>query len=193
MLADVRRPEGSMRPPRDRSWFVDQVRQHQARLRATVRALGVRADAVDDLSQDALVLAWQKRDGFEAGGDFGAWVAEIARRLAANERRKEARRSRLQAGEVTAFLLRRAEAPADPLTGLGHDEALAALRGCCDDLPPDCRELIRLRYFDQLAPGAIAGQLGRPSGHVRQTLLRIRRRLLDCVEHRLAGMTGRRS
>jgi RNA polymerase sigma-70 factor (ECF subfamily) len=175
-------------PPRDRSWFIEQVRQHQAQLRAAVRALGVRADAVDDFAQDVLVLAWEKRDTF-AGGEFGAWVKEIARRLVANERRKEARRSRLQEGEVTDFLLRRAASPAGPLARLEHDEALSALRGCCDELPPDSRELIRLRYFDQLAPGAIAGRLGRPSGYVRQSLLRIRRQLLDCMEHRLSGET----
>jgi RNA polymerase sigma-70 factor (ECF subfamily) len=178
-------------PPHDRSWFAEQVRQHQARLRATIRALGVRADAVDDLAQDALVLAWQKRDTFEANGEFGAWVNEIARRLVANERRKGARRSRLQAGEVTDFLLQRMVSPPDPLTRLGLDESLSTLRDCCDELPPERRELIRLRYFDQLAPGVIAAQLGRPSGYVRQSLLRIRRRLLDCMERRLSARAGR--
>src|SRR5687767_468380 len=122
-----------MQPPRDRVWFVEQVRRHQARLRATIRALGVRADAVDDLAQDALVLAWEKRDTFDAAGEFGAWVNEIARRLVANERRKEARRGRLQAGEVTDFLLRRAAEPAGPLSRLELDEALSTLRGCCDE------------------------------------------------------------
>jgi len=42
-----------------------------------------------------------------------------------------------------------------------------------------------LRYFEDLAPGAIASHLGRQSDAVRQLLLRLRRKLLECVESRL--------
>src|SRR5262249_60155117 len=110
-----------MAPSRDREWFIDRVREHQARLRASIRALGVRAEAVDDIAQDALVLAWEKLPEFDRGGDFGAWVREIARRLVANERRKDARRNRLLAGEVTDLMLRMQSAAAGPLARLGGD------------------------------------------------------------------------
>src|SRR5205807_5867899 len=93
-------------PPHDQVWFIDRVREHQARLRASIRALGVRAESVDDIAQDALVLAWEKLAQFDPGGDFGAWVMQIARRLVANERRKQARHSRILAGEVTDILMR---------------------------------------------------------------------------------------
>src|SRR5438105_1902314 len=172
-----------MKPPvRDRGWFIDQVRQHQARLRAMIRALGVRAEAVDDIAQDALVLAWEKLPEFEPHAEFGAWVAAISRRLVANERRKEARRKRILAGEVTDLMLQMAAEPEGPLTRLERDESLCALRTCLDGLPPESRELIRLRYFEQLSPGSIAGQFDRPSNYVRQCLLRLRRVLLACVE-----------
>ena len=86
------REKREMDPPTpDRAWFIDQVREHQARLRASIRALGVRAEAVDDFAQDTLFLAWQKRAEFAPTGEFGAWVVQIARRLVANERRKEGR------------------------------------------------------------------------------------------------------
>ena len=65
------------------------------------------------------------------------------------------------------------------------DEEVAALRACLEQLPAQGREMIRLRYFEDLAPGAIAGRLGRPSDAVRQFLLRLRRTLLECVEGRL--------
>jgi RNA polymerase sigma-70 factor (ECF subfamily) len=176
-----------MPPLRDRDWFVDQVRQHQARLRASIRALGVRAEAVDDIAQDALVLAWEKLSDFDPAGEFGLWVGAIARRLVANERRKQARRKRILAGEVTDLLLRTAGDPEGPLARLERDESLVALRTCLDGLPPDSRELIRLRYFEQLSPGSIGGQLDRPSNAVRQCLLRLRRVLLACVEQRLVS------
>jgi RNA polymerase sigma-70 factor, ECF subfamily len=176
-----------MAPLKDREWFMDRVREHQARLRASIRALGVRAEAVDDIAQDALVLAWEKLREFEPGGDFGAWVREIARRLVANERRKDARRNRLLAGEVTDLMLRMQPASEEPLARLERDESLSALRSCLGELPAASREMIRLRYFDQLSPGAIAGHLGCESNSVRQALLRLRRALLGCVEHRLSS------
>jgi RNA polymerase sigma-70 factor (ECF subfamily) len=167
---------------RDRDWFVAQVRQNQARLRALIRSLGVRPEAVDDIAQDALVLAWEKVPEFDPDGDFGAWVRAIARRLVANERRKETRRKRILAGEVTDLMLQLSAESEGPLTRLERDDSLCALRTCLDGLPPDSRELIRLRYFEQRSPGSIAGQLDRSSNSVRQGLLRLRRMLLACVE-----------
>jgi RNA polymerase sigma-70 factor (ECF subfamily) len=176
-----------MSPPlHDRSWFVDKVRESQSRLRASIRGLGVRAEAVDDVAQDVFVLAWEKRDEFDDAGDFGAWVVQIARRLVANERRKDSRRNRLLAGDVTDLLLRQAPEPGGPLDRMEHQEDLVALRGCLGRLPPAGREMIRLRYFEHLSPGSIAGQLGRPSNYIRQSLLRLRRLLSECMGGRVA-------
>ena len=178
--------------PHDRGWFIAQVGLHQSRLRAMIRGLGVRAEAVDDIAQDTLLLAWEKIGEFSAGGDFGAWVAQIARRLIANERRKDARRSRLLAGEVTNVLLRMAgagEAEAGAAR-MEKDEACAILRTCLEQLPPHGQEMIRLRYFEDLSPGAIAALLGRPSDAVRQILLRLRRTLLECLEKQLGLELG---
>jgi len=174
----------------DQAWFIAQVRQHQARLRASIRALGVRAEAVDDIAQDTLLLAWQKVAEFGPGGDFGAWVAQIARRLIANERRKDARQSRLLAGEVTDLLLQMASEGDKAGARMEKADTFAILQGCLEQLPPHGREIIRLRYFENLSPGAIASHLGRPSDAVRQLLLRLRRKLLDCVESRLGLELG---
>lgn len=172
---------------RDRAWFMERVREHQSRLRASIRALGVRADAVDDIAQDAIVLAWEKLDEFEGHHEFGVWVREIARRLVANERRKEFRRNRILADAFTEFLLRSGPEVFGPLSQMEQTESLAALKECVTKLPEAGREVIRLRYFEGNPPGAIAGRLGRPANQVRQYLLRLRRTLLECVEHRLGN------
>ncbi len=170
--------------PRDRAWFIAQVQQHQSRLRASIRALGVRAEAVDDFAQDTLLLAWQKIAEFGPGGDFGAWVGQIARRLVANERRKDARRSRLLAGEVTDLLLAMSADANCAAERIDNMDEFAVLRNCLEKLPPHAREVIRFRYFDNQSPGTIASHLGRPSDAVRQLLLRLRRKLLECMERR---------
>src|ERR1019366_3289796 len=116
--------------PRDQAWFIAQVRLHQSRLRASIRARGVRAEAVDDIAQDTFLLAWQKIGEFDPGSNFGAWVAQIARRLIANERRKDARRSRLLAGEVTDLLLQLAAQTDKAAAALDKADEFAALRTC---------------------------------------------------------------
>jgi RNA polymerase sigma-70 factor, ECF subfamily len=174
----------------DQPWFMAQVAQHQARLRASIRALGVRAEAVDDIAQDTFLLAWKKLAEFGSGGDFGLWVAQIARRLIANERRKDARRSRLLEGEVTDVLLLMASEEDKTVAWSDKADEFAVLRSCLEELPRHAREVIRLRYFENQSPGAIASHLGRPSDAVRQLLLRLRRKLLECVESRLGLESG---
>jgi len=167
----------------DRDWFLDQVRCEQARFRAFIRGLGVRTEAVDDVAQDALLVALGKLGEFDPSGDFGAWIRQIARHLVMNERRKESRRQRLLSEHVTELLV--ANDPPRPAASVDRGEELSALRQCLSELPARGRELLLLRYFEGLGPGAIAGRLGQPSNRVRQTLLRLRRVVADCLERRL--------
>ena len=175
-----------MSDARDSRWFLEQVQREQSRLRAYVRSLGVRAEAVDDLSQDALVVAFEKRETFDAaGGDFGGWVRGIARRLAANAVRKESRRRQFLSGHLTELLLSAEEKQLHPLAREGDPDLLAALAKCLEKLPARNRQVVHLRYFEQLTPGTIASHLERTANDVRQSLFRIRRALLGCIEGRL--------
>ena len=83
---------------------MEQVRREQSRLRAFVRSLGVRAEGVDDIAQDALVIAYERLDVFRDDEDFGAWVRGIARRLVANWLRKENRRRVILSEHMTELL-----------------------------------------------------------------------------------------
>ncbi len=167
-------------PPSDASAleaFVEEVRRHQAGLRAYVRSLGVRPTAADDLAQDVFVVAFQRRHDFTPGTDFGAWVRGIARKLVANETRKENRRQRLLSDHVTSLLCE-----IDPVEPAATPEALAALRLCLQKLQEKHRQLIRQCYFDDLRPGEIASLEGRSANEIRQQLFRIRKWLGQCIE-----------
>ena len=104
--------------------FSGLVKEHQAGLRAFVRALGVDDVWVDDLAQEAFLVAYRRRDDFDPEADFGKWLRGIARRLVANERRKAGRRSRLLHDSLTDLLMEAApseepaaiRAPDSPLT-----------------------------------------------------------------------------
>jgi RNA polymerase sigma-70 factor, ECF subfamily len=170
----------------DTDWFIEAVEREQSRLRAFIRSLGIRSEAVDDLAQEALLVAYQRLDVFRHDDDFGAWVRGIARRLAANALRKDYRRRQILSDHVTELLLETAPEALHPLAETADADRLAALKQCLDGLPQTARDLLQLRYFEQVAPGAIAGRLERTAVDIRQQLFRLRRALLGCIEGRLA-------
>ncbi|MEO0447829.1 MAG: sigma factor, partial [Verrucomicrobiota bacterium] len=59
--------------------FVEEVKECQAALRAFVRSLGVDPMWVDDVAQEALVIAFERRDSFDETLSFRNWVWGIAK------------------------------------------------------------------------------------------------------------------
>lgn len=68
----------------------------------------------------------------------------------------------------------------------------AALETCLERLPARPRQMVRLRYFDELTSEEIARRIGSKSAAVRVALQRIREQLRACIEHQLR-MEGRTS
>jgi len=169
----------------DNEWFIEQVRREQAALRGFVRSLGVRAEAVDDVAQEALIVAFEKLGDFDRTQEFGPWVRGIARRLVANLVRKESRREELLSQAMTEAML--VHEPDGPSSTLANEDHLAALHGCLEAMPERSRQMVRWRYFDDVSPVVIADRLGRTANDVRQMFFRLRRGLLECIEQRLAN------
>jgi RNA polymerase sigma-70 factor (ECF subfamily) len=168
----------------DQKWFMEQVRREHLSLRAYVRGLGVRIDAVDDVAHDALVIAMEKLPDFDRERDFGAWVRGIAKRVVLNLRHKEGRRAAILSARIT-----------DVVANLGLDDTgerqrgdeLVALRACLQKLPEKSRQILHSRYYEDMSPSKIAGHVDKSSEHVRQILFRVRKQLLACVRQRLAS------
>lgn len=161
------------------------VREHQSGLRAFIRALGADEAWVDDLAQEAFIIAYRRLDQFEPGTDFGKWLRSIARYLVANERRKEIRRSRLLPFAVVDALLNN---EADPALETSVTHLLPAMRKCIEQLPPRNRELLQRRYADDEKAAGLARRLRLNADTVRQQLLRIRVAVKECIEKKIAGL-----
>lgn len=180
--------------------YIEFVRANHAGLRAFIRSIGVDALWVDDLAQEAFIIAYQRMGEFDAERDFGAWVRGIARNLVINERRKSARRKRIVADNLTDVLVASSsaaediEGDAEAALGMG-DRAKAkmtALRECLQRLPEKSQAMIKARYEENASAPDIAEQLDMKSAAVRKSLERIRSALRKCMEERLvaAGVTG---
>lgn len=160
------------------------VRDHQAGVRAFIRALGVNEDGVDDLAQETFLVAYRKLDDWDSSRDAGRWLRGIARHLAANERRKAGRRARLLAGGLAELLIDRAE----PEHAMPAVEWLEALRSCLEELPETGRELLRRRYADGEHAETMAAQMQTRADTLRQKLLRLRLLVKGCVERKMGEM-----
>ena len=172
---------------RDIEQFSELVRTYQAGLRAFVRSLGVYADAVDDVAQEVFVAAWRSQERFRPEGDFGSWLRGIARNVVASERRKAGRRSRIMSEHLSDIL--------DSTMGQEEEVELTALPGlldlmrqCLKLLPERSHQILVQRYETEEKAPALAGRLGMKVEAVRQTLLRIRRNVLECIETKAGAM-----
>jgi RNA polymerase sigma-70 factor, ECF subfamily len=165
--------------------FSSLVREHQAGLRGFIRALGVEAVWVDDLAQEAFIVAYRRYESFDSQKDFGRWLRGIARNLVANERRKEARHARLLDGPFTDLML---EAQSDASTEDAVDarRLVEAMNDCVGQLPEHSRELLRRRYREDENATLLATAFQMNPDAIRQSLMRIRTLVKQCIEKKLA-------
>ena len=165
----------------DDKFFAVLVKEHQACLRGFVRSLGVDPDWVDDLAQDAFITAYREFNSYDSGRDFGKWLRGITRNLVRNEMRKQGRHRRILHEGLSQYLLALAENEKDQY----DDTKLKALRDCLEYLPEKSRKLVRSRYYEGWDSTVLADKFEMKSATVRQTLLRIRRKLYVCINHRI--------
>ncbi len=142
--------------------------------------LGNPADA-DEVLQETNLVIWKKRTDFQPGTNFLAWGRTIAR--------LEVFRFRRNRGRKLTFLEQGIlESVAEEAEVIGDDTELRqeALSQCMQQLRPKDRELLQMRYASGSNGDKVAQQLKRPANSVYQSLGRIRRALMECVQHRLA-------
>jgi RNA polymerase sigma-70 factor (ECF subfamily) len=165
--------------------FVRLLLEHEARVRGFIRGLVPTWNDVDEVLQQASLVAWRKFDEFDPRTNFGSWLMVIARFEALKHRRRAARGPLCFSPEVWDLLA----AEADPVT---HDAEVvarrqAALEACLAMLAEHRREVLLQAH----TPGVKINELARRLGHREQafykTIQRLRAALLDCMRRRLAG------
>ena len=142
---------------------------------------------VDDVAQEAFIVAYERLEEFDSDRDFGAWLRGIARNLVINERRKDARRKRILSDNLTDILVRTSSVPEAEEEELGDSGTakLAALRQCLMELPEKSRALVQARYENDESAPDIAKRLEMKPPAVRKALERVREALRKCMESKL--------
>ncbi|MBF0198518.1 MAG: sigma-70 family RNA polymerase sigma factor [Planctomycetes bacterium] len=170
--------------------FCDLVEMHHVSLRVFLRSSGARPESVDDIAQEALLVAYRKWDQFDQSRDFGKWVRGIGFKILVNERRKIARRKRIYAEELCDILKEKANECflKDKEAEIWQDKA-DLLPDCLSRLPEKSRDLLKRRYeLGEKAP-LISKALGKKTDAIRKNLSRIRVLLRDCINAKLESAT----
>jgi len=145
------------------------------RLRRYARVLTGDLNRADDLVQDTLARAWEKRQLWQAGSDLRAWLFTIMHNVHVNQfsvRRRELAESSLDAddGPVAGWQI--------PVRATQSDRVeLAEVLMQIGGLPTDQREVLMLAAVEELRYEEIARVQGVPIGTVMSRLNRAREKL----------------
>ncbi len=160
--------------------FLTLLTRHDRALALYVYGLvPAQADA-DDILQQTKMVMWRSFARFEPGTNFIAWARKIAFHQILGHRR-HSKRAHLPLSE-------------EMLEQIGHEVAKLsdhgqarreALASCLGKLPAEHREILTMRYFDDLEVEQIAERINSTAGAVYRALSRLRHALLECVESRL--------
>jgi RNA polymerase sigma-70 factor (ECF subfamily) len=145
------------------------------RLRRYARVLTGDVNRADDLVQDTLARAWEKRQLWRAGSDLRAWLFTIMHNVHVNQfsiRRRELAESSLDAddGPVAGWQIPVRATQSDRIE---LNEVLTQI----GRLPTDQREVLILAAVEELRYEDIARVQGVPIGTVMSRLNRAREKL----------------
>ena len=128
---------------------------------------------------------WQKFDQYDRARPFGAWARGIAaKRIMQSFEKLKKVPLPLSPQAIQAVL----EACDAEVTEVRAEQE--ALRRCLEGLPEKSRELVRLRYEQDLKLKDIAGRVQGTLDAVHKTLSRLRVALRKCVEQQMAAEAG---
>ncbi|MCA8968692.1 MAG: sigma-70 family RNA polymerase sigma factor [Planctomycetes bacterium] len=164
------------------------IREHEPRLRAYVSTLVRDSAAIDDLVQEAFVVAWRNLARYDRTLPFGPWIRGIGHKLCLAHHRKHQRSKLAFVGDDVMQHFDHLFAELDAHGGDTLQDELASLRVCFEKLPEHQQNVLRLHYEDQLDCGAIGQSTGRTREAVKKLLQRGRAWLGDCIAQRLAAM-----
>jgi len=157
--------------------FAVLVARHQADLFRFCMSLLKNPERARDAAQDAFLKAFSKAGTFDTDRSFRPWFFRVARNLCLNmlERDRLVAMSSLQDPAFSAFgedgQVWESEGP-DPASQALEDERNQQLLKAMERLPERDREIVQLRFFQNLCARDIATIVGSTEGAVRTKLHR---------------------
>ena len=157
------------------------------RLRRYARVLTGDGSRADDLVQEALARAWEKRRLWQPGTDLRAWLFTIMHNVFVNQKASARREAAQVSLDADSELGRSAWQVPVPATQFARVE-LAELLQRVGRLPAEQRETLLLAVVEEMKYEEIAAALSVPVGTVMSRLSRGREKLRGMGDERPATL-----
>ena len=165
--------------------FMRHFLSHEGDIRAFIGSLVLDRHVRDDVFQEAALTLWQQFDAYDPARSFGAWARGIAAKKIL-QRRDQDRRFPL------AFSPQTIQAVLDAFNRTESEASRKAdaLHECIKLLPDHAREMLTLRYQQNMKPPEIAERSGRTLDAIYQVLSRLRAKLEECIRQHIQPQAG---
>ena len=170
----------------DTAAFAVVVRRFEGQLRAWLAMQAPPGVDVDEVAQRSFVAAFTRLGDYKIGTHFAAWLFTIARFQLKTELTRLRRIADYRARYAPDLLQRELERRSSELPELTQTR-LDHLKTCLGALPEHLRPFIEWRYEDEIPLDEMAARCGRSVAAVKKQLWKLRRKLHECVETRIAA------
>jgi RNA polymerase sigma-70 factor (ECF subfamily) len=157
--------------------FVELIRRFEPSVLAVALAICGRGDEAGEIAQEAFLRAWKHLAGLKQPERFAAWIMEIARNAALDLLRQRPRSAVEPGPEIVDHGV--AE-PAEKIEAIERKQRLRAALAELDDLS---RQIVMLRYFQDLSSREIGQMLDLSPAAVDMRLSRARQMLRVRLAH----------
>ena len=157
--------------------FIKLLAANENRLNRFVLTLVPSWNDAEDIVQETKLRLWEQYDSYDTDKDFGSWACTIAYFQILTHRNRSSR-SRIIFSQNLVDHLSRDLAGAAAKT----DSRFDYLEQCIKKLSRWQRDLLLRSCDEDYTSQKVASQLGRTAEAIRQSLLRIRRKLYRCIE-----------
>ena len=170
----------------DRDRFTELVKRYEKRVVNYVYRITHRYEEAHDLAQEIFVKVFVALDRYDSKYQFSTWLFRIAQNTAIDALRKksivEVPIAKPPSADDDTKDREFPDPGVSPYRALKNKQLAAAIDLAVLDLPPDYRELIRLRHFAELSYEEIASMKKLPLGTVKNKLFRARNMLKETLE-----------
>lgn len=145
------------------------------------------SDDADDLTIEAFGKAFARLEQYSPNFAFSTWLFKIAsNNCIDNIRKKRIKVTSMDTGYTTdsgeTIYFDAKSSTHDPEEAIIHTQKVKMMRQLVTKLKPRYRELVELRYFEELSYEEIAETLNLPLGTVKAQLFRARDFLANMIE-----------
>ncbi|MEN6575182.1 MAG: sigma-70 family RNA polymerase sigma factor [Phycisphaerales bacterium] len=128
----------------------------------------------EDAAQEAILAAYRDIARLKKPEQFAAWLAAICRNIATDMAKAKAREKRAEAVDCDLVVN-----PSDT-----EDDAVSVVREIVRQLEPEARDIVVLRYYNQMSYDQIARTLGISEEAVNGKLRRARNKIRRALRRR---------